>query len=219
MVCGSKDFTNVCVAQLFEWQVKQTPDAVAVVFEGEHLTYQELNCRSNQLAHYLRGLGVGPEVLVSVCIERSLEMVVGLLAILKAGGAYLPLDPAYPEDRLIFILEDSQVPLLLSQASLVGSLPKHQARTICLDTEWEIIATESTENIVSNLKLDNLAYVIYTSGSTGKPKGVEIEHRGLQNLIFWYQQAFAVSAADRATQLAGMGFDASVWELWPCLAA
>jgi amino acid adenylation domain-containing protein len=144
-------------------------------------------------------------------------MIVGLLGILKAGAAYVPLDPGYPGERLAFMLEDAQVPILLTQQRLVCRLPKHGATAVCLDTDWEIMAKEGTENPTRNVKADNLAYVIYTSGSTGKPKGVQIEHQGLLNLVFWHQRAFALSPADRATQIAGPAFDAAVWELWPYL--
>jgi aspartate racemase len=204
---------------LFEAQVEQAPDAVAVVFEGEQLTYRELNVRANQLAHYLQVLGVGPDVLVGIYVERSLEMLVGLLGILKAGGAYVPLDPAYPLERLAFMLEDASVSVLLTQARLVESLPQHQAPVVCLDGDWEVLAQYSEENPFSGVTPQNLAYVIYTSGSTGKPKGVLVEHRGLLNLVFWHRRTFAVSPKDRATQLAGSAFDASVWELWPYLSA
>jgi non-ribosomal peptide synthetase component F len=170
-----------CIHQLFEEQVELTPDAVAVVFEGEQLTYRELNARANQLAHYLQTLGLEPEVLVGICVERSLEMIVGLLGILKAGGAYVPLDPAYPGERLAFMLEDSAVPVLLTQQRLVDRLPKQEAQIVCLDTQWEAIAQYSSENIACGVNAENLAYVIYTSGSTGKPKGVTIQHRSLVN--------------------------------------
>ena len=208
-----------CIHQLFEAQVEQAPDAVAVVFEGQQLTYRELNARANQLAHYLQVLGVGSEVLVGICVERSLEMLVGLLGILKAGGAYVPLDPMYPLERLAFMLEDASVSVLLTQARLVESLPQHHAPVVCLDGDWELIAQYGEENVSSGVMPKNLAYVIYTSGSTGKPKGVLVEHRGLLNLVFWHRRTFAVSPKDRATQLAGSAFDASVWELWPYLTA
>jgi amino acid adenylation domain-containing protein len=210
---------DVCVHQLFEAQVEQTPEAVAVVFADQQLTYSELNRHANQVAHHLVSLGVGPDVLVGICVERSVEMVVGLLGILKAGGAYVPLDPAYPGERLAFMLEDSEVPILLTQQRLIEGLPKHEAKVVCLDADWILTAADDTENPTSNVTPDQLAYVIYTSGSTGQPKGVQIEHRGLLNLVFWHQRAFAVSPADRATQLAGPAFDASVWELWPYLTA
>ena len=152
------------------------------------MTYRELNRRSNQLAHYLRMLGVGPEVLVGFCVERSVEMVVGILGILKAGGAYVPLDPAYPVERLAFMLEDAQVAVLLTQQRLLERLAAHplpQGRVICLDADWESIAQESEQNLQSSVASENLAYVIYTSGSTGRPKGAMIRHRGLINYLTW----------------------------------
>ncbi len=178
-----------CIHQLFEEQVERTPDAVAVVFEGEQLTYLELNARANQLAHYLQSLGVGPEVLVGLCVERSFEMIIGLLGVLKAGGAYVPIDPAYPSERIAYMLDDSRLPVLLTQQKLVASLPKHQARVACLDVNGEEISTASELSPITDLTPENtdltpenLAYVIYTSGSTGKPKGVKVAHRGLCNL-------------------------------------
>jgi len=168
-----------CLHQLFEAQVERTPDAIAVVFEKDQLTYQQLNRRANQLAHYLQALGVGPDVLVGICVERSLEMLVGILGILKAGGAYVPLDPAYPKEHLAFILEDTQAPVLLTQRRLVAELPEHRARIVCLDSEWNIVARESSENPISRTTSENLAYAIYTSGSTGRPKGVLVTHQNL----------------------------------------
>ncbi|PSB55843.1 non-ribosomal peptide synthetase, partial [Chamaesiphon polymorphus] len=208
-----------CIHHLFEAQVEKTPDAVAVVFEDEQLTYQQLNQRANQLAHHLQSLGVKPEVLVGICVERSLAMVVGLLGILKAGGAYVPLDPSYPAARLSYLLGDSAVDVLLTQQDLLSSLPSHSARVVCVDTDRGVIESHHQANLVTGVSANNLAYVIYTSGSTGTPKGVPVEHKGLLNLIFWHQQVFAVSSSDRATQLAGVAFDASVWELWPYLSA
>ncbi|HEY9633551.1 MAG TPA: amino acid adenylation domain-containing protein [Coleofasciculaceae cyanobacterium] len=209
-----------CIHQLFEAQVEQTPDAIAVVFEDKQLTYHELNSRSNKLAHYLQKQGVDAEVLVGLCVERSVEMIVGILGIIKAGGAYVPLDPSYPPDRLSFMLEDAQVSVVLTQQPWVDRIGRHnKSQVICLDTNWETIAQETDANPSSNVTTDNLAYVIYTSGTTGKPKGVEIEHRGLLNLVFWHQQAFGVSPLDRATQVAGVAFDACVWEIWPYLSA
>jgi amino acid adenylation domain-containing protein/non-ribosomal peptide synthase protein (TIGR01720 family) len=208
-----------CIHELFERQVHLTPDAVAVVFENQQLTYKQLNSRANQLAHYLQTLGVGADMLVGICMERSLEMVVGLLGILKAGGTYVPLDPNYPQERLSYMLSDSQVSVLLTQQRLVEKLPQHSAQVVCLDTDWNLIAQKSEENSISGVQAGNLAYVIYTSGSTGQPKGVLVLHQGLLNLVFWHQRTFEISASDRATQLAGTAFDASVWELWPYLSA
>ncbi|MEL7407801.1 MAG: amino acid adenylation domain-containing protein, partial [Cyanobacteria bacterium J06558_2] len=206
------------IHQLFEKQVRKTPDAVALVFEDEQLTYRELNTRANQLAHHLQTLGVQPEVLVGICLERSLEMVVGLLAILKAGGAYVSLDPSYPPERIAYMLEDSQVPLLLTKEKLTTDLLTHRANVVFLDKDWNKIARESRDNVTSNVKAINLAYAIYTSGSTGKPKGVLITHKALLNLVFWHQETFKVTSLDKATQLAGNSFDASVVELWPYIA-
>jgi amino acid adenylation domain-containing protein len=217
---------DACIHQLFEEQVDRTPEAIAVVFEDRELTYGELNRRANQLAHYLKMLGVGPEALVVTWMERSIEMIVGLLGILKAGGAYLPIDPNYPKERLELMLADAQAPVLLTQDRLLeqeGSRINDSDRVdrpmqwICLDRDWELIARESEVNPESTTTADNLAYVIYTSGSTGQPKGVQITHQSLLNLVFWHHQAFSVTPFDRATQLAGPAFDAAVWELWPYL--
>jgi len=204
---------------LFEQQVAKAPEAVAVVLGEKVLSYGELNAQANQLAHYLRARGVGPEVMVGICVERSLEMVVGLLGILKAGGVYLPLDPNYPSQRIALMLEDSQAPLLLTLSSMLSRLPDFTREVICLDRDWAAVAQEDRENPVSGATADNLAYVIYTSGSSGEPKGVEVCHRGLSNLVFWHCRAYLVRSADRATHMAGLGFDASVWELWPYLVA
>jgi amino acid adenylation domain-containing protein len=205
---------DACIHELFEQQVERSPDAIALVFEDEQLTYKELNQRANQLAHHLRNLGVGPEVLVGICVERSLQMVVGLLGILKAGGAYVPLDPAYPPERLVFMLEDAAVAVLLTQARLVESLPKHQGRIVCLDTDWEIIERQSEENLISEVKFDNLAYVIYTSGSTGKPKGVAIEHRNAVALLDWARQVFNPEELAGVLASTSICFDLSVFELF-----
>ncbi|ODH00205.1 non-ribosomal peptide synthetase [Nostoc sp. KVJ20] len=207
-----------CIHQLFEEQVERTPDAVAVVFENQQLTYHELNCRANQLAHYLRSLGVSTDVLVGICVERSLEMVIGLLGILKAGGAYLPLDPEYPQDRLSFMLEDAQVSVLLSQQQLVEKLPEHQARVVCLDTDWGMISQSNQQNPIAGVQATNLAYVIYTSGSTGKPKGAINTHLGICNRLLWMQQAYQLTEIDCVLQKTPFSFDVSVWEFfWPLL--
>ncbi|MEA5603241.1 non-ribosomal peptide synthetase [Nostoc sp. UHCC 0252] len=207
-----------CIHQLFEAVVEQYPDTVAVVFEEQQLTYRELNALANKLAHYLQTLGVKPEVMVGICVERSLEMVVGLLGILKAGGAYLPLDPTYPLDRLQYMIEDSAVSVLLTQEPLVQSLPLHQAHVVCLDAILETIADRNEANPVSGVTTDNLAYIIYTSGSTGKPKGVMNTHRGICNRLLWMQDAYQLTPVDRVLQKTPFSFDVSVWEFfWPLL--
>ena len=206
-----------CIHQLFEEQVELTPDAVAVVFEGTQLTYRELNARANQLAHYLLSLGVKPETLVGICVERSLEMIVGLLGILKAGGAYVPLDPAYPSERLAFMLEDSAVPVLLTQQRLVDRLPQHEAQIVCLDTQWEAIAQYSSQNIAGGVNAENLAYVIYTSGSTGKPKGVIIQHRSLVNYTTAVCIEYEIEKCDRFLQFSSISFDVSAEEIYTSL--
>ncbi|MEG4088746.1 AMP-binding protein, partial [Microcoleus sp. Pol12B4] len=203
-----------CIHQLFEAQVEQTPDAVAVVYEDEQLTYRELNARANQLAHYLQKLGVGPEVLVGIFVERSLEMMVGLLGILKAGGAYVPLDPAYPKERLAFMLSDSQVSVLLTQEKLLTGLPEQDAYAICLDTGWGVISQESEQNLNSGVNAANLAYIIYTSGSTGKPKGTMIVHRGLVNYLSWCIKAYAVADGVGSPVHSSIGFDATITSLF-----
>ncbi|MFW9264015.1 amino acid adenylation domain-containing protein [Nostoc sp. CALU 546] len=208
-----------CIHQLFEEQVERTPDAVAVVFENQQLTYHELNCRANQLAHYLRSLGVGADVLVGICVERSLEMVVGLLGILKAGGAYVPLDPEYPQDRLNFMLADAQVSVLLTQQHLLEKLPEHQARVVHLDNDWLLISKSSQENPIAQVQASNVAYVIYTSGSTGQPKGVMLSHSNLCNHMFWMQATFPLTEKDKVLQKTPFGFDASVWEFYAPLLA
>ncbi|WP_430014746.1 amino acid adenylation domain-containing protein [Microcystis protocystis FBCC-A270] len=202
-----------CIHQLFEAQVERTPKAIAIVFETQQLTYRELNHQANQLAHYLRTLGVGAEVLVGICLERSLEMIIGLLAILKAGGAYLPLDPDYPPERLLFMLEDSQASFLITHSSLLEKLPASQATLICLDHIQEQISQYSQDNLQSELTPSNLANVIYTSGSTGKPKGVMVEHRGLVNLASSQIQSFAVKNNSRVLQFASFSFDACISEI------
>ncbi|MEG4330816.1 amino acid adenylation domain-containing protein [Microcoleus sp. AT9_A2] len=206
-----------CIHQLFEEAVSRSPDAVAVVFEGEELSYRELNARANQLARHLRSLGVEPEVLVGICVERSPLMVIGLLGVLKAGGAYVPLDPNYPKERLAFMLEDSSVQVLLAQEKLLEKLPPHSARVVCLDSGWEEIAFYSSENPRSGVKPENLAYVIYTSGSTGKPKGVLIEHRSLVNYTTAAIAEYGIEKRDRVLQFASISFDASAEEMYPCL--
>lgn len=202
-----------CLHELFEAQVERTPASTAVAFEGERLTYNELNARSNQLAYCLRNLGVGPDVLVGLCVERSMEMVVGLLGILKAGGAYVPIDPGYPAERVAFMLEDAHAPVVLTQQSLARSLPTLPVTNIvCLDEpEW---AAPNSGNPVRNVSDANLAYVIYTSGSTGKPKGAMIPHRAIVNHMGWMQEVFPLDERDAVFQKTPFSFDASVWEFY-----
>ncbi|MBL1175482.1 amino acid adenylation domain-containing protein [Pantanalinema sp. GBBB05] len=209
---------NRCLHEWIEAQVEQTPDAIAVRFEQQVLTYRELNQQANQLAHYLNQQGVRPEVLVGICVERSLAMIIGLLGILKAGGAYVPFDPGYPQERLAFMLEDTQVPILLTQSHLIDRLPPHQAQTICLDRHWEHIAQSPTHNPTSGVTATNLAYVIYTSGSTGKPKGAMNAHYSICNRLLWMQDTYQLTASDRVLQKTPFSFDVSVWELfWPLM--
>lgn len=210
---------DACVPQLVAMQAVTTPEAVALVADDQHLSYRELNRRANQLAHYLQALGVGPNVLVSCCLERSLDLVVTLLSILKVGGAYVPLDPTYPPERLTFMLEDAQIPVLVTRQHLTTHLPTLGIRTICLDAAAAVLAQQSETDPTSAVIADDLVYVIYTSGSTGRPKGVQITHRSLLNLVFWHQRAFAVTSSDRATQVTSPAFDATGWELWPYLTA
>ncbi|MEG4068026.1 amino acid adenylation domain-containing protein [Microcoleus sp. Pol11C2] len=202
-----------CIHQLFEAQAQRAPDAVAVVFEDQQITYRELNERADRLAHYLQQLGVKPEVLVGICVERSLEMVVGLLAILKAGGAYVPLDPAYPPDRLAFMLKDAAIPILLTQKRLLETLPENSARVACLDAGWEAISS-STEPAAGLQNSSNLAYVIYTSGSTGKPKGVQISHAAVVNFLTSMGQQLAIADRDIWLAVTSLSFDIAALELF-----
>nr|WP_228058734.1 non-ribosomal peptide synthetase [Nostoc sp. LEGE 06077] len=213
-----KEYSSVeCIHKLFEAQVELTPDAVAVEQDGQRLTYRELSDRSNKIAHYLQSLGVKPETLVGICVERSLDMIAGLLGILKAGGAYLPLDPAYPQERIAEIIADTQLGFLLTQDKYQDQLLGYTGKTICLDTNWEIIATHSTANPISDVQLNNLAYIIYTSGSTGKPKGVTIEHRSLMNFVNTAIDEYGIKASDKVLQFASVCFDTSIEEIFPCL--
>ena len=205
------------VPQMFEAQVERTPSAVAVISEQEQVSYQELNRRANQVAHYLRRAGVGAEVRVGVCMERGVEMVVGILGILKAGGAYVPLDPGYPAERLAFMMKDAQIQVLLTQQHLLNALPRHETVTICYDTECERIALEPEDSVVNEVGEENLSYVIYTSGSTGRPKGVAMSHRSLVNLIHWQINTFAHTSGWRTLQFAAFSFDVSFQEVFSTL--
>ncbi|TCP57969.1 amino acid adenylation domain-containing protein [Tumebacillus sp. BK434] len=207
---------NLPLHLLFEAQVERTPDAPALMFAGETLTYAELNARANQLAHHLRALGIRPDDKVGVCMERSFEMVIALYGILKAGGAYIPLDPTYPPERLAYLFEDSQADVLLTQSHLLSQLPPHSAQVLCLDTEWDQVALAAASNPEVNVTPDNLAYMIYTSGSTGNPKGAMIPHQGIVNRLLWMQEMYGLDATDRVLQKTPFSFDVSVWEFfWP----
>lgn len=220
---------DTCIHELVEAQARRTPDATALIFGEQHLTYQELNRKANQLAYYLRQHGIGPEVFVGIAVERSFEMVIGLLGILKAGGAYIPMDPEYPPERLAFMLEDSQVPVLLTQEKLLDSMriagfqPASAAskdagdpmpHVICLDRDWPQIAREPETTPSSGVTSDNLIYAIYTSGSTGRPKGAMNLHRALVNRILWMQDAYQLTPQDRVLQKTPFSFDVSGWEFW-----
>ena len=205
---------NQCSHQLFETQVDKTPDAVALVFEDQHLTYRELNSRANQLAHYLRRFGVGPEVLVGICVERSIEMIVGLLGILKAGGAYVPIDPDFPPERIEFMLQDSQASILLTQARLDDLTASFTGPRIALDRDWHEIATESADNFGSQQDPENLAYVIYTSGSTGEPKGVMIQHSSVANFLASLAREPGLTETDILLAVTTLSFDIAGLEIY-----
>ena len=214
----ARQIPSATLPALFAAQAAQNPDAVAVVFEDATLTYAQLDARANQLAHHLRGLGVGPEVVVGLCVERSLEMMVGLLGILKAGGAYLPLDPSYPSERLAFMLDDVRAPVLLTQSALLPRIGQHThtGTTVRLDADWPIIAQNPTTAPSTGLHPANTAYVIYTSGSTGTPKGVVVNHRNIVRLV---REANYVdlTSDDVFLHLAPLSFDASTFEIWGAL--
>jgi natural product biosynthesis luciferase-like monooxygenase protein len=204
---------DACIHHLFERQVERTPDSVAVVFEDQEITYYELNRRANQLAHYLRKLGVGPDIVVGIGMERSLNLIVGLMGIHKAGGAYLPLDPTYPADRIAFMVEDAAVPVLLTQQKLVADLPQHNAHVVSIDSDWPMIARESKENPQGGAAPHNMSYLIYTSGSTGKPKGVMLEHRNVVNFFVGMDERLGTTPGVWLA-VTSLSFDISVLELF-----
>jgi amino acid adenylation domain-containing protein/non-ribosomal peptide synthase protein (TIGR01720 family) len=208
---------DTCIHELFEAQMEQMPAAVAVVCNSQQLTYSALNQRANQLAHYLRTLGVGPEVCVGLCVERSLEMVVGLLGILKAGGAYVPLDPAYPLERLASMVADAQVAVLVTQQQYIAALPTQGVQVACLETDWECIAEQSEANPASGVIPENLAYVMYTSGSTGTPKGVMVEHREMLAFLHGFEHVAPGGEVCSGTAVCPFSFDVSVWECFSML--
>ncbi len=202
----------ICVAA----KAAKWPDAIALTAGSRVLNYGELDCQANRIAHYLRSLGVGPGILVGLCLPRSVEMVAAALGIWKAGGAFVPMDPAYPPARLKFMLDDAQAPVLITDASVGERLPAGNHRLVYLGSPQFAKQPDYAPRVA--ILPNDLAYVVYTSGSTGEPKGVEITHAGLANLVAWHCQAFSVTSGDRASHLAGLGFDAAVWELWPYLA-
>jgi amino acid adenylation domain-containing protein/non-ribosomal peptide synthase protein (TIGR01720 family) len=210
---------GVCVHELFEQQAQQQPDAIALVQAESHLSYGELDQRANQVAHRLQRQGVGPESLVGVCLPRSLELVIAQLAVLKAGGAYVPLEPSLPQERLCSQLHAAHVSLVLTDVHLGEALAACHLPVLCLDGDENLFIQQPTSQPQRRVQPEHLAYVIYTSGSTGHPKGVMITQTSLTNLVCWHLAAFEVGATDRVTQVAGLGFDASVWELWPALVA
>ena len=208
-----------CLAELLEEQARRTPDAVAIVYEESQLTYANLNRRANQLANHLGDLGVGPEVRVGICVQRSLEMIIGLLGILKAGGAYVPLDPNYPLDRLKFMIDDAELKLLLTCGEAAEAVPKGVAHIVNFDVDGEQIAHQDDSNPPLTINPDNLAYVIYTSGSTGRPKGVAVSHGAVCNQLGWQIRAFQLSDSDAFLQKASVSFDASIGEIFAPLLA
>lgn len=211
------DLQSACLPELVARRAAEVPEALAVTAGSEILSYGELDNRADRLALYLRTLGVGRDIVVGLCLPRCLDMLVGALGVLKAGGAYMPMDPAWPPDRRAFVLEDAQSPVLITHESLARQIPR--GRQVIVDLGAPEITSQSGSLPVVKIRPEDLAYVIYTSGSTGQPNGVEIPHGGLVNLVSWHQQAFSVTSADRASHLAGLSFDAAVWELWPYLAA
>ena len=205
------------IPDLVAVRAAEAPAALALASGTETLTYGELDVRANRVALYLRSLGVKADVPVGLCLPRSLDLVIGALGILKAGGAYVAMDPAYPAERLAFMLDDARAPVLITEASLARKLPRGTRQVVFLDSPE--IADQSDRSPSIPIAPDDLAYVIYTSGSTGTPKGVAVPHRALAHLVSWHNAAFGITAADRASHVAGLGFDAAVWELWPYLVA
>ncbi len=223
VVCDANDTATPypserCIHELFEEQAQQTPQAIAVVFGDTTLTYAEVNAQANQVAHALRARGVGPDSLVALCVERSPEMLVGVLGILKAGGAYVPLDPEYPAERLAFMLQDARAALLLTKRELLDRVPRPDGYAVlCLDDEPSPGEGQGTENLPLLTKPESLAYVIYTSGSTGRPKGIALPHRGICHLVTSHYARIRVEPTDRVLQFSSLSFDASVWEIFPAL--
>lgn len=203
-----------CLHQLFEAQVRTTPRLVSAFSGDQEITFAELNARANRLARHLGKLGVGPEVIAGICVERSLDMLVALFGVLKAGGAFLPLDPTYPQSRLAYMLEDARAPVLVTHSRLLPILPEHGAKTVCLDTGWGAIAQESEEDLENLATPDSPAYIIYTSGSTGRPKGVVAPHKGMVNRLSWNWNRFPFSPGEVCCQKTSLGFVDSAWEIF-----
>jgi amino acid adenylation domain-containing protein len=210
---------DMLVPQLINEQARKTPDALALECQIERLTYSQLEGWTNRLAHRLQALGVGPDVPVAICLQRSPEMAVAALAVMKAGGAYVPMDPEFPAERLQFMLRDTQAKVLITQERNPGRLPSGDWQVVVVDRERANSSQRVPELQPVSIGPEDLAYIVYTSGSTGRPKGVKITHRGLLNLIDWHCRAFSITSADRASQVANVGFDAAVWEIWPYLTA
>jgi amino acid adenylation domain-containing protein/FkbH-like protein len=214
---NSSDYPrHQCIHQLFEAQVKKSPQSIAIIFGNESLTYDQLNARANQLAHCLRRHQIEPGAPVAICMNRSSQMIVGLLAILKAGGAYVPMDPRYPKERLAFMFADTRASVLLTEQSQLPHLPHRGVKTICLDSDSGLIASESLENLPNRATPEDVAYIIYTSGSTGQPKGVAVPHRGVNRLVL-NTNYIKLDETDRIAQVSNMSFDAATFEIWGAL--
>jgi amino acid adenylation domain-containing protein len=211
--------TDLLVHQLFEAEAAKNPCAIAVASASGVLNYGELDVQANRLSHLLREKGISPEKIVGICMDRSIELIVSELAVLKAGGAYLPIDPSYPQDRIAYLVSSSQAPLLLTVQALSDRLKHLAPEVICVDSIKNELAGKSSSSLQARVAPENHAYIIYTSGSTGRPKGVGVPHASLLNLVNWHEQAYQTTCSDRATMLAGVSFDASVWEVWPYLVA
>lgn len=209
---------NICLHQLIEEQVEKTPDKIALIYNDKQLTYSQLNQKANQLANYIVSRGIKPGTLIAVSVERSLEMVISLLAIVKAGAAYVPVDPELPKERLKYLLQDINSPLLLTQQKFLTVLPEVNSysknEVLLLDNEWNKVENNSSENLNVDINEDNLAYMIYTSGSTGKPKGVMVQHKGIVNRLIWMQEEYKLTGNDRILQKTPFNFDVSVWEFF-----
>ena len=216
---SGSDSLDMLVPHLISEQARKTPDALALECQIERLTYSQLEGWTHRLAHRLQALGVGPDVPVAICLQRSPEMAIAALAVMKAGGAYVPMDPDFPAERLQFMLRDTQAKVLITQEQNPGRLPSGDWQVVLVDRERVSSSQRVPELQSVSIGPEDLAYIVYTSGSTGRPKGVKITHRGLLNLIRWHCRAFSISSADRASQVANVGFDAAVWEIWPYLTA